>query len=163
MTTTSEAVFMQCARDLEFVPLTATNTKINLLFPSLFGVSPVLCGIIWELLTKRGNLDGGCQPKHLLWTLFFLKCYAYESVLSQVLKSDRKTTRKWIWYLVSKIAELSNETVRCFFLFYISICLLTIEMFPFKLLMYFFNIILTDATRSFGVTGCTVILHTNVK
>jgi hypothetical protein len=113
MTNPFEAVFLKCARDLELVPLSATDTKINLLFPSLFGVSPVICGIIWEQLIEQGNLERGCKPIHLLWALFFLKCYACESILSQVLKSDRKTTRKWIWYLVSKIADLSNETV-CF-------------------------------------------------
>jgi hypothetical protein len=142
-----ESVFLQCAREMEIVPSSASDYKINTLFLSLFGVSPLVAGIIWEHLITNGNLENGCKPDHLLWTLFFLKCYAYENVLSQMFKADRKTIRKWIWILVAKIADLSNEVVR----------------YKHDIIVFIQLIISNLFLRFFGVTDSMVTLLTYAK
>lgn len=48
-------------------------------FTSLFGVSPEVCALTWNLF----DLDGApnLMFKHLLWALMFMKVYAKLSVL----------------------------------------------------------------------------------
>eukprot|EP00171_Calliarthron_tuberculosum_P003542 IDg3542t1 len=40
-------------------------------FRALFGVSPTVCSLLWSLMCDRHPPKG--QPRHLLWSLMFLK------------------------------------------------------------------------------------------
>ena len=54
----------------------------------------------------------GVQPKHLLWTLLFLKTYATEPILCALVGGvDEKTFRTKVWFLVCEIALLADHLV----------------------------------------------------
>jgi hypothetical protein len=68
-------------------------------FSGLFGVSPTICSIIWELLNEIH--PHGAQPEHLLYALLFLKT---EEINSSVAGVSAKTFRKWCWQYINLIA-----------------------------------------------------------
>ncbi len=56
------------------------------------------------------------EPKHLLWTLYFLKVYPREGPGCAAVGGSRgavdpKTMRKWVWLFLERIAELADEVV----------------------------------------------------
>jgi hypothetical protein len=81
-------------------------------FRSLFGVGPEVCGHIWHHLSNYSWKPPRVRPKHLLWTLMFLKLYSTELVLSVMARASRKTFRKWVWLLLPLIADMSPFVVR---------------------------------------------------
>lgn len=84
-------------------------------FSAWFGTDPQTCAILWEKLNYYGWLDyagiRGTHPKHLLWSLMFLKCYATEAVHSANVGVDEKTYRKWIWFYLEGITLLRKHIV----------------------------------------------------
>ena len=50
------------------------------------------------------------QPKHLLWTLLFLKGYSTENIHAQMAGCSAKTFRKWVWFTIDKLSNI--EVVR---------------------------------------------------
>lgn len=75
-------------------------------FRALFGVSPLVCQKIWELL-ESSRLPAS-NPVHLLWALMFLKVYASEHVHACLAGVDEKTLRKWQWKYVRLISSLAQ-------------------------------------------------------
>lgn len=73
-------------------------------FKSLFGVTPLICSIIWNKI--RPNIKNGCSPKHLLWTLMFLRNYNTEETNRAILNVDEKTIRKYVWDIIDYISSL---------------------------------------------------------
>ena len=58
-----------------------------------------------------GDLDVLCQPKHLLWCLFFLKSYTSENAVAASVGADEKTFRKWFWYVIGCLNDLEQDLV----------------------------------------------------
>ena len=83
------------------------------LFRSNFKYSPSRCAFLFEGIVDDPMLPRGYQPKHLLWTLYFLLTYAKERVMCCFLRADRKTIRKYTWPTISIIANLSHQHVSC--------------------------------------------------
>ena len=83
-------------------------------FQSLFGSSPEVCALTWNLLDLAG-VGAGTSPKHLLWALMLLKTYAKESFLCSKVGVSRATYRHWAWLFIRRIAALSRNVVRGFF------------------------------------------------
>lgn len=83
------------------------------LFRSNYGCSPDVCSILWETLTENNCFRHfpGAMPKHLLWTLLFLKTYDKEAVLASRLNTTRKTLRKWIWSILHAVVKLKRQVV----------------------------------------------------
>lgn len=73
-------------------------------FKNFYGVSPNICGIIWNMI--ESNVPESCEPKHLLWTLCFLKQYNSDSTNSAIFGADEKTIRKYVWLLTNFLADL---------------------------------------------------------
>lgn len=73
-------------------------------YRGLFGVSPATCAVLWKMIEKK---PPGSKPKHLLWSLMFLKSYANEHLNSSVVGVDEKTYRKWNWIFINLLAELN--------------------------------------------------------
>jgi hypothetical protein len=71
-----------------------------------FGVSPLVCAIIYNRVKNSEHKVVGSRPHHLLWTLCFLKTYVTEGVLATMLHSTEKTVRKWVWKWIDAIHEL---------------------------------------------------------
>ena len=53
------------------------NNNGNRKFRNFFGTSSTVCAILWEELQTQ--FSGGTEPKHLLWSLLFLRQYHTEN------------------------------------------------------------------------------------
>lgn len=73
-------------------------------FKDFFGISSTMCSILWDIVYYK--LPAGCEQKHFLWSLMFLKQYSTETVNSALARADPKTFRKWVWQIVNIIADL---------------------------------------------------------
>jgi hypothetical protein len=89
-------------------------------FLATFGVAPVVCLTIWNLLIETGNLPPSSFEYHLLWGLMFLKLYCAESIHAALAGCDEKTFRKWSWAFVDAISFLKERVVSESFLFLLS-------------------------------------------
>lgn len=79
-------------------------------FKTFYGVSPRICSILWQLIEKI--VSETCEPRHLMWTLSFLKQYHTETANRSNFEADEKTFRKYVWLLTDALAEL--HVVRIF-------------------------------------------------
>jgi len=78
-------------------------------YRSFFGCSPTVCGVIW---VKCQGFSLSTQPKHLLWALLFLKCYATEKKLATLVGiSCRQHYRETVWPIILKLSFLRNSVV----------------------------------------------------
>ena len=71
-------------------------------FVSLFGLTPDQTNQLWNLVQKP---EKG-QPKHLLWTLYFIRQYDSTVFGCHLLGVSPKTWRKWVWAFVHAISAL---------------------------------------------------------
>lgn len=78
-------------------------------FKAHFGVTPIVCSIIWEHI--KNELPPGAEAKHLLWTLLFLKTYVDEHNRHSLFGADEKTIRKWTWIFIKHLSELNVVTL----------------------------------------------------
>jgi len=87
---------------------------------SLFGVSPFICSLIWNVLAPTMNQSFGryVHPRHLLWSLCFLKVYSTERTMRIICGGgekrkapDEKTYRKWVWIFVYSIHNMYETLV----------------------------------------------------
>jgi DDE superfamily endonuclease len=76
-----------------------------------FGAPASVITDLWNRL--EGNIEVSSQPKHLLWSLVFLKTYSSsEDVLCTIVgHPDPKTFRTWSWYFVEKIADQIDQVI----------------------------------------------------
>ena len=71
-------------------------------FRSHFGVTPEICGHIWDALL---DLPKAAEKMHLLWGLMFLMLYGTESVNASMAGGvDESTFRNWSWFFVEAIS-----------------------------------------------------------
>ena len=90
----------------------------NEICESLIGTTYEVASELWNMIDPVGKVAAGdttfngAHPKHLFWSLFFLKQYCVESVMVRVFHHvDPKTLRKWIWIFVPAIADLKPRVV----------------------------------------------------
>ena len=85
-------------------------------FRRAFGVFTEVASIVWGviIIEHLPNITVAAKPIHLLWTLLFLKQYLTGEMLEAVTGRTRKTSMKYIWALVSVLAQMSFDMVsRC--------------------------------------------------
>lgn len=75
-------------------------------FKAFFGVSPNICERVWLMI--RNKLTSDILPKHLLWTLLFLKCYHTEHVNHAIVCCDEKTFREKVRFIIDKLSLLKE-------------------------------------------------------
>lgn len=63
-----------------------------------------MCSILWALIEE--NVTESCEPKHLLWTLCFLKLYNAETINRAIFGTDEKTFSKYVWILIGLLANI---------------------------------------------------------
>ena len=119
---TEDAVFLRDARDIQNRTSRSVGTAAmeDRRFRGLFGARIEIVLKVWSMLLEDGLRPEKSKPKHLIWTLYFLKVYPREAPgCSRVGGSkgaiDPKTLRKWVWLLIERIAELADEVVSIFF------------------------------------------------
>jgi hypothetical protein len=80
---------------------------------SFIGTSYNVCSELWNLINPSMKTElQGAHPKHLFWTLLFLKCYCIEPVLIRVVGGvDPKTYRKWVRLFIPAISGLKADVV----------------------------------------------------
>ena len=88
-------------------PHVCIKTRLDA-FRSNFKYSPTRCWYIFLLIRKKTILPSGYEPKHVLWTMYFLTTYATERRLCFILHADRATIRKYTWPTIAGIAHLSR-------------------------------------------------------
>jgi hypothetical protein len=81
--------------------------------------------MVWDMLGQKGLRPEKSKPKHLLWTLYFLKVYPKQSPGCSTVGAsggavDPKTMRKWVWQFIACIAELADDVVSFFMMFIIN-------------------------------------------
>ena len=80
-------------------------------FRTLFGVSPALTAIAWNLmLSDPRTIDQGVELKDLLKAQHFLKCYSTETHLCKLFKVTEKTFReRYKFYAVANLVQLAIQ------------------------------------------------------
>jgi hypothetical protein len=118
---TEEAVFLCDARDIHNQTSRSVGTAAmeDHRFRSLFGARFEIVLKVWLMLWEDGLRPKKSKPKHLLWTLYFLKVYPSEAPGCSAVGGskgaiDPKTLRKWVWLFIERIAKLADEAVSIF-------------------------------------------------
>jgi hypothetical protein len=88
-------------------------------FHELFGASIGIILHVWYSMDDGSLLPDKCKPKHLLWTLYFLKVYPREAPGCSTIGGggggiNPKTLQKWVWLFIERIAKLADEVVSIF-------------------------------------------------
>lgn len=80
-------------------------------FRSSYGISHDVCSHTWELMAKYGTMPAKAMPKHLLWSLMYMKTYESEIFLSSLFGVSDRCFRKWIWLMIASIGQLYDKVV----------------------------------------------------
>ena len=73
---------------------------------AFFGVTFIILENIWEFITP-----GNIKPKHLLWSMAYLKLYNTEDVMSNMFKCDQKTFRKYVRLVLLHLDEVLPDVI----------------------------------------------------
>ena len=113
-----EKEFFRAARDIQnrTSRIVGTAQMEDRRFRELFGARMEIVVHLWEMMEKGNLLPKKSKPKHLLWTLYFLKVYPREGPGCSAVGGsggavDPKTLRKWVWLFVERIGELADDVV----------------------------------------------------
>ena len=100
---TEEAVILCDARDIQNRTSRCVGTAAmeDRRFRGLFGARIEIVLKVWLMLGEGGLRPKKSKPKHLLWTLYFLKVYPREAPGCSAVSGskgdiDPKTLRKWV-------------------------------------------------------------------
>ena len=130
-------------------------------FREYFGTSVHTAIIAWNLLNEYDKLKEGSEVSHMLWAMYFLKCYPLTQEACAAAGAadagavDPNTWKKHLWLMIYSLADLEAEVVSNFLLFYYCIIMF---------LTYFFKInfddrrvnINDDTHLSVDCTNCKV-------
>ena len=89
-------------------------------FKAKFGVTVTVCTITWNMVVSKLNRYPHIRgyrflsPHHLLYALFFLKCYptARQAIGSLGQYIGLNSFRKYSYFMIRQVASLSNQVVR---------------------------------------------------
>jgi len=72
-------------------------------FKANFGVSLGVVALAWEHTLQMSTEEDFVQPKHMLWTIMFLKQYSSEDVMAGQCDTIPKTFRKHLRLTMNKL------------------------------------------------------------
>ncbi len=128
-----DAVFFRATRDImnHVEQKVGTAAREDRRFCKHFGAPFTIVRMVWDMLVEGGLLPKNGKPKHLLWTLYFLKCYPKEGPGCAAVGGlrgaiDPKTMCKWVWLFLERICELADEVGSLF----VSLCLRQMNSHP---------------------------------
>ena len=98
---------------------TSRSTKFKRRWASSLKAPPEVCKELWEMLDPFNTMPGGVHPRHLLWSLHFLKVYPTNEngrafVAWKRGAVDEKTWAKWTNIFVTAISFLEHRVVSLF-------------------------------------------------
>ena len=105
--------FLELGTELKRRKVSTDNVN-HCRFKTWFGIDWNLMSVVWHLLWSIGwmaRLKQQANPKHLLWTLLFLKEYKKEGDHAADFEAEEKTVRKWVWFYAEGIAALVSRVV----------------------------------------------------
>ena len=73
-------------------------------FLALLSVFQEVYSALWILINPC--FPSKASPKHLCWSLLFLKCYCSDNVRPSISNAYEKTVRKWIWCIDEAILNM---------------------------------------------------------
>ncbi len=73
-------------------------------FMSFFGASPLVCAMVWNILSHKQLHPAATRPLYLLCAFLFLRQYSVEAVNHAITGLDEKTFRHWCWKYVQLMA-----------------------------------------------------------
>jgi hypothetical protein len=82
---------------------------------SYFGATATVVAEIWNRLVVQNllDVDSNPRPRHLLWSLLWLRQYNTEKMNRLLAGIDEKTYREWSWYFVELIRDhLEPDIIR---------------------------------------------------
>lgn len=88
-------------------------------FRDYFGCGVHVAILLWTLLDQNELLEENSTIEHMLWTMYFLKCYPREqegcAAAGDAQKGacDPKTWRKYVWPMIYAMSDLESVVVRC--------------------------------------------------
>lgn len=85
-------------------------------FHEFFGTGVAVAINAWTLLVEHERLEENAEISHLLWAMYFLKCYpktgeGCAAAASEKGAVDPKTWRKYIWPMIYALADLESILV----------------------------------------------------
>jgi hypothetical protein len=111
-------IFFRAARDIQnrTSRIVGTAEMEDRRFRELFGARMDIVVLLWEMMEEDNLLPKKSKPKHLLWSLYFMKVYPREGPGCAAVGGsggaiDPKTLRKWVWLFIERIAELADDVV----------------------------------------------------
>jgi hypothetical protein len=86
-------------------------------FRDYFGISLNTAINAWKLLNEHNKLDEGSEVSHMLWSMYFLKCYPRTQEACAAAGQadsgavDPKTRKKYAWPMIYALANLEAKLV----------------------------------------------------
>lgn len=96
-------------------PMLGNQSNSTSSFEAVFGVNALVAWRVFEELFPNVNSEKGFETfaeKHLLWGLYFLKCYPTDRVGAVFVRSSVKTFKKWSKHSINHVAALFHKKVR---------------------------------------------------
>lgn len=88
------------------------NSEEHRRFRSSFGASFQTLTVVWNRLKPKKSISRSAHPKHLLWTMVYLKVHSSESNHCRIVGCrDRGIFRKWITRFSVAMADLSEKVI----------------------------------------------------
>lgn len=100
----SKTIFIQDAKDIICARQDARLQSRQ--FMEFFGIDSVTCERVWSVLHSNRPLQ--IMPKHLLFSLLFLRTYSTEGILSTLTDMSAKTFRGHVWNVITRLANLGQ-------------------------------------------------------
>jgi hypothetical protein len=105
------------------------NNSNNRIFLSHFGITPLNIYRLWQLLKEEEKNDEDevgvgengmllIAPRHLMWTLLWLRTYIKEELMTTIVGCTEKTIRKWVQNIVDRLAQNNTLVSFCVGLFF---------------------------------------------
>jgi hypothetical protein len=92
--------FMEEAYQMHIMPKGPSSIKDEECgFEALFGVPPVVCFFLYRICDLNDT-----KPKHILWTLLFLK--HYKPQLYFKVRTNKEIYYEWVWAMVERLHHI---------------------------------------------------------
>jgi hypothetical protein len=78
-------------------------------FIAFYGRNSAEVAEIWDSCNER--VQPKAQPKHLMWTLMYMKLYNSMDVMCILLDTSKPTFEKWVWSWIGAIATKHADVV----------------------------------------------------
>ena len=107
--------FADIAREMLKLPTKETTVCTDSerrMFRATLGVSFTTASTLWNMLDPKSKISNRAEPKHLLWTLVFLKVNKTEPIHLQITGcKSRDTFRQWVNRFATAIADLETNVI----------------------------------------------------